>query len=193
MKVLGIYGSPRKGGNSDLLLDRILEGARAHGGKVTSLYVRDLDISGCIGCGGCDKTGECVIQDGMSEVYPMFREADAIVLSSSIYFYGLPAKAKALVDRSQAMWASRMLTKPPERLRAYDSGRGWLAAVGGTKGKNLFEGLELTARYFYDALDMSYEGGIFFRSIDEKGAIEEHPDAMTQALDLGRRIVTGVE
>ena len=193
MKVLGIYGSPRKGGNSDLLLDKILEGAASQGGEVSSLCVRDITISGCIGCGECDETGECVIRDGMTEVYPMFREADAIVLASPIYFYGLPAKAKALVDRSQAMWAARMLTKPPERRRVYDSGRGWLAAVGGTKGKNLFEGVELTARYFYDALDMSYEGGIFFRSIDEKGAILANPGAVAQAIDLGRRIVSGDE
>ena len=59
--------------------------------------------------------------------------------------------------------------------------------------RGLFEGVELTARYFYDALDMSYEGGIFFRSIDEKGGILKQPDALIHALDLGRRIVTGLE
>jgi len=60
MKVLGIYGSPRKGGNTDQLLDKVLEGAQSSGAEVKKVYTRDLNLCGCIECGGCDKTGECV-------------------------------------------------------------------------------------------------------------------------------------
>ena len=58
--------------------------------------------------------------------------------------------------------------------------------MGATKGDNLFEGAELTAKYFYDALDMSYEGGLFYKKIDDKGAIKDHPDALDKAYELGR-------
>jgi hypothetical protein len=68
VKVLGIYGSPRKGGNTDLLLDRILEGAQAAGAEVESIYARKLKISGCIECGSCDDTGECAVHDDMDTV-----------------------------------------------------------------------------------------------------------------------------
>ncbi len=193
MKVLGIYGSPRKNGNSDLLLDKVLEGANAAGAKIRKVYVRDLKISGCRECGGCDKTGECVIQDEMDKIYPSLWDSQIIFLSSPIFFYGLPAQAKMLVDRSQAMWSKRRLKKPPKQSRRYDHGRGYLIAVGATKGKNLFEGAQLTARYFFDALDKSYEGGLFYRAVEGKGTITNHPTALKEAFDLGVTAVRNLD
>jgi len=185
MKVLGIYGSPRKGGNTDILLDEALEGARAAGAEVTSIYVRDLNIAGCRECCGCSKTGECVIKDDMQSVYPLLQAADVIFLATPVFFYGMSSQVKALIDRCQAMWSKRMLEKTPDERKTYDSGKGYLIAVGATRGKNLFEGVQLTARYFFDALDMSYEGGVFFRRIDRKAAIMDHPEALKEAFDLG--------
>ncbi len=191
MNVLGIYGSPRKGGNSDLLLDRALEGARSAGVETISICARDLKISGCDSCGACEKTGECVIPDDMQSVYPLFRDAHVILLSSPMYFYGFPAQAKALIDRSQALWCRRRLEKAPDRLKTYDGGEGYIIAVGATKGKNLFDGAQLTARYFFDALDMAYKGGIFFRELEEKGAVVSRPDYLKQAFELGRCAIEG--
>lgn len=191
MNVLGIYGSPRKGGNSDLLLDRALEGARTAGAETISIYARDLKISGCDACDTCEKTGECVIQDDMQSVYPLFRHAQVILLASPMYFYGFPAQTKALIDRSQALWCRRQLEKASDRLKTYDGGEGYLIAVGATKGKNLFDGAELTARYFFDALDMDYKGGLFFRQLEEKGAVVSHPDYLKQAFELARCAVEG--
>ena len=190
MKVLGIYGSPRKGGNSDQLLEKALEGARAAGAETSSIYPRDLKISGCLECGGCDKTGKCVVEDDMQSIYPLLEEADVIFLASPIFFYGITAQAKALIDRSQAMWSKRMLEKSPEDRKQYDSGRGYLIAVGATRGKNLFEGVQLTAKYFFDALDMSYDGGIFFRSLEKKSAVEGRPETLQEAFNLGRKAVS---
>ncbi len=185
MRVTAIYGSPRKRGNTDILLDRAVEGARSTGAEVTQIYARDLDMVGCLECGGCDKTGECVVMDDMQTVYPLLQDADVIFLASPIFFYGMSAQIKALIDRCQAMWAGRQLRKTPEQRKSYDSGRGYLIAVGATKGQNLFDGVQLAAKYCLDALDMSYEGGIFFRRIDAKGAIVKHPGALKEAFDLG--------
>lgn len=192
MKVLGIYGSPRKGGNTDVLLDKVLEGARSAGAEVTSIYARDLKIAGCRECGGCDRTGKCVVKDDMQTVYPLLLAADVVFLASPIFFYGMSAQVKALIDRCQALWSKRMLEKTPAERKTYDSGRGYLIAVGATRGKNLFEGVQLTARYFFDALDVSYEGGLFFRGIDAKAAIMDCPEALKQAFDLGVSAVTQV-
>lgn len=186
MKVLGIYGSSRKGGNSDQLLDRALAGAEASGAEISRVYARVLKISGCRACGGCEKTGECIVKDDMNDVYKMYEEADVIILASPIYFYAMPGQVKCLIDRAQAMWSKRYLLKTPEQRKTYDSGKGYLIAVGATRGQNLFEGVQLTAKYFFDALDMSYEGGIFFRKLDKKGAVNEHPEMLEEAFELGR-------
>lgn len=189
VKVLGIYGSPRKGGNTDLILDQILEGSRAAGGEVNSIYVRRLKIDGCLECGSCEDTGECVIKDDMQSVYPLFQEADIIFLASPNFFYNVTAQVKLLIDRSQAMWSKRLLEKTTEQRRTYDGGKGYLICIGATKGKNLFVGVELTAKYFFDALDMSYEGGLLIDRVEAKGEILKHPDAMDRAFDLGKSAV----
>ena len=185
MKVLGIYGSPRKGGNTDQLLDKVLEGAQSSGAEVKKVYTRDLNLCGCIECGGCDKTGECVVQDDMQKVYPLLDWAEVIFLASPIFFYGVTAQAKALIDRAQAHWSRRLLEKTPEERQLRNRGRGYLITVGATRGKNLFEGAILTAKYFFDALDMSYEGGIFFRSLEKRNAVKENPEALQEAFTLG--------
>jgi len=187
MKILGIYGSPRKGGNTDILLDEALRAAREAGAEVTSIRCCDLHISGCMECGGCDQTGECVQNDDMQSVYPLLLGSDAIILATPIFFYGITSQAKALIDRCQAMWCKRMLDKTPEKRRTYDGGKGYLICVGATRGANLFQGSELVAKYFYDALDMSYEGGVVEKREDAKGAIVDHPDALLSAAELGRK------
>jgi multimeric flavodoxin WrbA len=190
MKVLGIYGSPRKNGNTDQLLNKTLEAAQSAGAEISRIYTRHLKISGCLECGGCDETGKCVVDDDMQSVYPLLEEADIIFLASPIFFYGVPAQAKALVDRSQASWSKRILEKTSEQRKTYDSGKGYLIAVGATQGENLFEGTILTVKYFYDALDMNYEGGIFFRKLEHKSAVQEHPETLQEAANLGRKCVS---
>jgi multimeric flavodoxin WrbA len=190
MRILGIYGSPRKGGNTDILLDKTLQAARSAGADVSPIRCCDLKIAGCAECGGCDRTGKCVVDDDMQKVYPKLYEADAIVLASPIFFYGITSQAKALIDRCQAAWCKRMLDKTPEEKRTLSRGRGYLICVGATKGKNLFEGAQLVAKYFFDALDMSFEGGVFINKVDRKGDIENNPDALKQAYELGTRVVS---
>jgi multimeric flavodoxin WrbA len=187
MKVLGIYGSARKGGNTDQLLDRALEGAQSRGAEIIKIYARDQEMCGCLACGGCDETGKCVVKDDMQAIYPLFEEADIIFLASPIYFYGVSGQVKLIIDRSQAMWSKKMLQKKGEDRKRYDGGKGYMISVGATRGENLFEGSQLTAKYFFDALDMSYEGGIFFRKLDKKKAVSEHPETLQEAYNLGQK------
>jgi len=189
MKVLGIYGSPRKGGNSDQLLDQALKGAESAGAETSSVYARRLKMSGCLECGGCDETGTCVVKDDMQTVYPLLEEARIIFLASPVFFYGLTSQVKALVDRSQALWSKRRLTKSSEEMGSFEGGTGYLITVGATRGKNLFEGVQLESKYFFDALDMSYEGGIFFRRLEKKDAVRENPETLQEAFNLGLRAV----
>jgi len=187
MKVLGIYGSPRKGGNSDTVLDAVLAGAADNGAELKKLFVRDMIFSGCIECGSCDTTGICALRDDMTSVYDELVASDIIVLASPVFFYGVTSQVKALVDRSQALWSRRMLAKKGEERKVYGSGRGYAAIVGATRGANRFTGCELTARYFFDALDKSYEGGIFFTA-EKKNEIAGNDADRGRAYEFGKKI-----
>src|SRR5512136_288519 len=111
MKVLGIFGSPRRGGNTEILLEEALKGAEAEGAEVERLHLTDINITPCKECHGCDRTGECILQDDMQKIYPKLLEADVIILASPIFFYGVSAWAKSLIDRSQAFWPRKYLLK----------------------------------------------------------------------------------
>lgn len=189
MKVLGIYGSPRKGGNTDLLLDQALGGASDGGAEIVRIRCCDLRIEGCLECGGCEDTGECIIEDDMQSIYPELADSEVIYLASPIFFYGITSQAKALVDRCQALWCRRRANPGSESGESRWRGHGYLLAVGATKGKNLFEGVNLVAKYFYDALNITYEGGVLVKSVEHMGDIVGHPDLLQQAYDLGRTSV----
>ena len=188
MKTVGVYGSPRKGGNTDAILDSALKGVKSRGGSIEKIYVRDLKISGCRSCYGCEKTGICIVKDDMQEIYPLLDEADAVILASPIFFYGMTSQIKSLIDRGQAMWARKRLNKKNVKDGSLIKGKGYLIAVGATKGKNLFECATLVAKYFFDALDMSYEDGLFFRGMESIDAAKKSPEALQQAYEFGKKL-----
>ncbi len=188
MKILGIWGSPRIGGNSEVLLDAFLEGAAQGGAEVEKVALRKLKISPCLEIYHCFKHGTCPIKDDMQELYPKLLDADVVALASPIFFYALSAQAKAMIDRTQAQWARRYVLKDdfpgPER-------QGVLLCSAATKGKLVFVGARLTAKYFFDAINVTYAAEILVRGVDEKGAILGKPEILEEARDLGRRLARG--
>jgi multimeric flavodoxin WrbA len=140
-------------------------------------------------CHGCDATGVCVVKDDMQSIYPKLTEADVIILASPIFFYGVTAWAKALVDRSQALWARKYLVKDPSLSKGEMKRKGFFISVGATKGGKLFEGAILTMKYFFDAIHVRYAGELLFRGIEAKDDILKHPEALEQALEMGRRLI----
>jgi len=189
MKVLGIFGSPRRGGNTDILLEEALKGAQSQGVEVERIYLTDFSITPCRECHGCDQTGRCVIEDDMQKIYPKLLEADIIILSSPIFFYGVTAWVKALIDRSQALWARKYLLKDSSLGKGGRKRKGFFISVGATKGQKVFEGAILTVKYFFDVLNAEYSGELVFRGIEAKGEIRNHKDAIQQAFETGRKLV----
>lgn len=102
-----------------------------------------------------------------------------------MFFYGLTSQVKALIDRCQALWARRYILKqkPPNSER-----KGALIAVGATRGDKLFDGSILTVRYFFQAIGVKYVDELLVRGVDKKGDIKEHPTALSDAFELGRRL-----
>jgi multimeric flavodoxin WrbA len=189
MKVLGLFGSPRRGGNTEILLEEALKGAEREGAEIERLYLSDLDVTPCTECHGCDSTGDCVILDDMQKIYPKLLEADVIILASPIFFYGVTAWAKGLIDRSQAIWAKKYLVNDPSMGKRGKRRKGFFISVGATKGQKVFEGAILTVKYFFDALNAEYTGELLYRGVDGKGEILKQPKALEQAREAGRRLV----
>jgi len=189
MKVLGIMGSPRRKSNTEILLDKALEGAREAGAEVEKVLVSKLKISPCLEIYACLKDGNCAIKDDMQLLYKKLLEADHIIFASPMFFYGITSQAKATIDRCQALWARRHVLgmgKDDNRIR-----RGVFISVGATQGKKLFDGAVLTVKYFFDAIGVKYSGDLLVRGVDKKGQIEEHPAALEDAFRLGQELVRG--
>lgn len=103
--VLILSGSPRKGGNSDLLCDEFMRGAQEAGHNVEKIRVSEKKIAPCSACYYCRQSeGVCAYKDDMAEVLQKMIDADVIVLASPVYFYSIDAQLKAVIDRTVARW-----------------------------------------------------------------------------------------
>ncbi len=188
MRVLGIAGSPRRGGNTELLLSEVMRGAASRGAEVKTIILSQLNIAPCQHCDGCLETGRCKVEDDMQMVHSELMRADRLVLASPVHFMGVTAQTKAMIDRCQALWAKKYRLKLPplgnERER-----KGLFISVGGTKLANLFQPALATIKSLFRTLDITYAGELLFSGIDEKGAIAKHPDALRQAFLAGQKLV----
>lgn len=188
MKVLGIWGSPRRGGNSDILLKAFLDGAAAGGAQVERIALRELKITPCLEIQHCFKDGTCPIKDDMASLYEKLLSAEVVALASPIFFYGVSAQTKSMIDRTQALWARRYMLNQASQ----GPGRqGVLLCTAASHGKLLFVGARLTAKYFFDAIDARYATEMLVQGVDEKGAILDMPEVLTLAADLGQRLAQG--
>jgi multimeric flavodoxin WrbA len=179
-------GSPRIKGNTDVLLDQALEGARSQGAEVEKIIIDKLNIAPCREYYGCARDGNCVIRDDMDDIYPKLLDADAIIVASPIFFYGVSAQLKALIDRCQALWARKYILKNMD----IPLKKGAFIAVGATRGAKLFDGPKLTIKYFFQAINTEYKEELLIRGIDKKGEIKQHPTALADAYELGKKLAS---
>ncbi len=190
MKVLGIAGSPRRDGNTDLLLAEFMRGAVSKGAEVKTIYPNQLKITPCQHCDACLKEGKCRIQDDMQQIYAELEQADVIVLASPVQFSGPPAPVKAMIDRCQCLWAKKYVLKIPplsrERIR-----KGFLISVGATRMKDMFVPILQIVKTWFHVLEIEYAGELLLSKVDEKGAILKQPEALQKAFDEGQKLAEG--
>ncbi len=188
-RILGIYGSPRLNGNSDILLNNALQGAEANGSVVEKIIIRDLPVAPCNSCGGCYENGVCVIGDEMQKMYTKLVDADGIIVSSPIYFMGVSAQLKAFIDRCQAFWARKYILHKSIR----DDGRFakgfFIATAARNPVENLFTGAIQTVRAFFHVSDTQYAGNILCAGLEEKGAVNKKQELLQQAFEAGKNLM----
>jgi multimeric flavodoxin WrbA len=188
-KIVAIYGSPRKTGNTSLLLDRFLEGAASARKlsekdiKIKKIIVRDLNILPCRECCNCSKTGECVIKDDMQQVYKELIEADFLAVASPVFFTTVSGYLKALIDRCQRFWSlkyehkKRIITKKR---------KGIFISTAGSGSKDIFNCPKKVIRSLFDVLYVDYLYDFLFNNVDSQGDILKNKKAMEDIYRFGK-------
>lgn len=188
MKTIAFLGSPRKEGNTELLLMEAVRGIEEAGFTVQIFNLNLVKISPCQNCGGCDDTGECIYEDDMSQIYEALRTADRIILASPIFFFALSAQTKIMIDRCQCFWCEKYLLKRPIPEGKYGR-KGLLLLVGGQKKEIGIECAGASAKAFFRTVSVPEHATLSYIGVDTKGAISRHPTALKDAYEAGKELV----
>lgn len=190
IRVLGLLGSPRLGRNTDTLLDACLAGAEAAGAETNKLAVASLAVKPCLSCYACARTGECAVKgDEMQSVYAELALADVILLASPLYFGGVSAQLKAVIDRAQLFWSRQNDLKLPALVPSKRR-LGALVCTGGAPNRagNNFMPAIATAKLWFQALEVEWQGELTVANTDHL-PVSDRAELLEQGRQLGSRLV----
>jgi hypothetical protein len=190
-KLAAFAGSPRRGGNSETLLDSALAGAAEAdpNAKVRKFVLNEMTIRPCQNCGFCSRTGYCRFAetDDMKEIYSWLDEADRFILASPIYFATVSAQTKIMMDRCQAIWARKYLLKKkhsnPDREALFLS-------CGGFKHDRFYRCARQVVSAWCVVTDIRLTAELFYSGIDAKGEMQKHPTGVAEAGAAGRTLMS---
>lgn len=185
MKVIGFIGSPRKGGNTDLLVSEILRGAHNNGVVIEKAYLHTLNINPCDACDKCKTTGICQLNDDMMPFYNKIHDADAIVIGSPIYFNQESAQTKLFIDRWYAFFERGLKS----RINGYKKGALVLVWTNSKKSytKKIYPIIK-TFEDLYELAGIKLVAKILAPGFFLKGEVLNNKKIMQEAFDLGLRL-----
>lgn len=185
--ILGINGSPRIGGNTDVLLGKTLEGARALGAKTKKIHLNNLNLSPCqeIEYEEVKENGLSVIEDDIQLIYQTIQESYALILASPIFFGSISAQTKIMIDRFQSVWVSKNLLN--KQIFTQKKPGAFLCTAASHR-KDFFENARFIIRNFFFSINVKYEKELFCPGVDRRGDILFQTDCLLEAFELGRNI-----
>ena len=192
-KIVAIYGSPRRKGNTATLLKKTIEGARDSGAEVEEIVLRDLKISPCLEIYGCMQAGECAIKDDFQIVRDKILASQGLILASPVFFYAVSSHTKILMDRFQSLWVKKYWVDKTPKDQQTIQHKGLFISVGATKGKKLFDGMLLSVKYFFDVLDMDLWKTLLYRQLDFQEDVLKHPEYLEEAYTAGKAFTEAIE
>jgi len=191
-RILAIYGSPRRNGNTATLLRQAVTGARDAGVLVEEVVLRDLKISPCLEIYGCKKGGRCALQDDFQPLKDRLLSVDGIMISSPVFFYAVSAHLKILMDRCQSLWVKKHWIEGSRAGVSRTPRKALFICAGATRGRRLFEGVLLSMRYFLEVLDATLWKSLLYRGIDLEGEVLDHPEHLQEAYEAGRCLANAI-
>ncbi len=192
-KIVAIYGSPRRKGNTAALLKKAVAGARDAGADVEEIVLRDLKLSPCLEIYGCLQAGECAIKDDFQKVRDKILDAQGLMLASPVFFYTVSSHTKILMDRFQSLWVKKYWVDKTPSEKQNNTRKGLFISVGATKGKKLFDGMLLTIKYFFDVLDMELWQTLLYRQLDFQDDVLKHPGYLEEAYTTGKAFKSAID
>jgi multimeric flavodoxin WrbA len=190
--LLAIAASPRKNGNSELLLKEFCRAAEDAGWKVDLLRINEMNFRPCQACDACAKDGRCILQDDMQMAYPKIIESDALVVASPVTFGSLNAQLKMFIDRFQCWWNAKYTLKAPF-IPEEANRQGYFICVGALKRKEYCENAVQIIKVFFHNINHKLYGTSAFRGFDEKGAVLDSPEALAEAYEAGKNFIAGIK
>jgi multimeric flavodoxin WrbA len=186
INVLAIYGSHRRNQNSDILVNKLLEGIGSDGVIVEKVYASTQGIRSCTACEGCYKLGRCVIKDEMQEVYQAIDRADIIIASSPVYFYTVTSEMKKLIDRCQAVWASKYMSDNTVISKKHRVGY-IVCTAGEAEVKSYFDCTVKVLELFYKCINTELISSLLVSNVDQQH-VRDRSDIQLEAFEAGRRL-----
>ncbi len=145
--IIAIHGSPRSGGFSRRLHESFLQPFRETDFHVHEISAGALSIHCCTACGACAREFRCIFDDDMTSLYPLLRDAVFVSIATPVYFSGVPAQLKAVIDRCQVLWELDM--RAPDEIVSKEV---FLLAAAGSDYEGAFKGVYLTCRHFFNTI-----------------------------------------
>lgn len=187
MKLLGINGSPRWGGNTEILLNNALFGAKTKGAKIECISLNNLKFAPCQECDNMPDNGICLIKDGMDVVYEKVLSADAIIIASPIFFGSVSAQTKMMIDRFQCLWMAQFEFGKKIFLK---SRPGAFICVEASTRKDFFDNSKAIVKNFFATVSVQYKYELLVTSMDNKGMANQFPEVLEKAYKLGENIAS---
>lgn len=187
MKILGISGSPRKGGNSDILLEKALEGASASGCETEKIVLSDLNISPCREeeYETVNDDGLSIIDDDIHTIFQKIKECDALILASPIFFGSLSSQTKIMIDRFQCVWVSKTMLKKDI---FSDKKIGGLILVQATKREDFLDNARSIVGHFFATINVEKKSDVSCMGVDKKASVLDKPEAIEAAYQMGKML-----
>jgi len=196
IKVLAFAGSPRRHGNSETLLDWVLDAMQREGDvAIEKVVLIDANVNPCKGCNACEVLNKCVQRDGMDTLHDRIIDADVIILSSPIFCMGICSQAKALIDRFQVFRSRKFVLKLPVVPQERQGKRiGIFLSTAGQTWDHVFNGAIPSVKCFFHVIDVKDKDihYLMVNGVDEKGAILKHPSAQRDAEQLAREVISDI-
>lgn len=186
MYIIGISGSPRIGGNTDLLLSKALEGAESKGAKVEKVILNNLKMSPCQECKKVRDDGTCLVEDDFPPLHERIKKADAVILASPIFFGSVSAQTKIMVDRFQCYWRYRYILK---KVKSEKKKPGAFICIEASTRKDFFDNAKSIVKNAFATIGIDYKDELLCPGIDDKGEILKHKNFLEKASEIGKNLI----
>ncbi len=184
MKAIVVLGSPRTSMNTEVLLDHVIIGLERMKVDVEKIRLKELEITPCIACDACTRTGKCYKEDSMTSIYKKFNNSDIIIIASPLYFNSVSSLTKIMIDRCQAFWSSKYILNQPSIDKSKKRRGMFICTAGSLQGENGFVGATLVMDLFFKAVNTEYVYNLLVDNTD-KSFVGEREEILNTAMKMG--------